>query len=443
MRLPEVTGQRGFRVYFAAQTVSSFGSAMAGLAVTFAVLRIGGSAADLGIVFAAGTVPSLVLTLVGGVAGDRWDRRLILVAADLTMGATEAVLAALLLTGHGAVWQFVVGQVVAGVAMAFAWPAGVALFPAVVGREHLQSANSLMRMASNVAQVAGPPVAGLLVAASSPGWALAADALSFLASAALLVRLPRSEGAVQAGKSVWEDVRSGWREFASRRWVWLMVLSFASYQATVLPAIFVLGPVLAVEHLDGARSWALVLSARAVGAVLVGLVLLRWRPRRPLVASTAVVLLDVPFLASLALGLPLAVVAGTAALSSAGIVAADTVWESTFQANVPDDVLSRVSSYESLGSMAINPLGFALVGAVAAAFGAGPVIVVALLGQVLVRCALMASPAIRAVQRRDPVPSPVEDAEVQREVADQRAHSRADHGTGDHVAGVVHPGVDP
>ena len=403
-RMPEVLRQRGFRLLFAARSTSALGTAMADLAATFAILRIGGSAGDLGLVFAAGTLPGLVLTLVGGVAGDRWDRRTILVLTNLTSALVQAVLAVLLITGHAAVWQFALGQVVGGIAFAFAWPAGVALFPTVVGRAHLQAANSLIGMATNVAEIAGPPVAGILLAVSSPGWALAADALSFLAAAALISRLPRSEGAVVAGRSLWGDIRGGWREFASRRWVWLMVMSFASYQATVLPAIFVLGPVLAVEHLHGATSWAVVLSARAVGAVLVGLVLLRWRPRKPLVASTLVILLDVPFLAALAFGLPLAAVAVAGALSSAGVVAADTVWESTFQANVPDDVLSRVSSYESLGSIMINPLGFALVGAVAASFGAGPVILVAIAGQVLVRLLLVASPSLRAVRRTEPEP---------------------------------------
>ena len=409
-RMPEVLRQRGFRLLFAARSTSALGTAMADLAATFAILRIGGSAGDLGLVFAAGTLPGLVLTLVGGVAGDRWDRRRILVLTNLTSALVQATLATLLLTGHAAVWQFVVGQVVGGIAFAFAWPAGVALFPTVVGRAHLQAANSLVGMASNVAEIAGPPVAGILLAVSSPGWALAADALSFVAAALLISRLPRSEGTVVAGRSLWGDIRGGWREFASRRWVWLMVASFASYQATVLPAIFVLGPVLAVQHLHGATSWAVVLSARAVGAVLAGLVLLRWRPRRPLVASTLVILLDVPFLAALALGLPLAAVAMAGALSSAGVVAADTVWESTFQANVPDDVLSRVSSYESLGSIMINPLGFALVGAVAAALGAGPVITAAIGGQVLVRLLLVASPSLRAVRRAEPHPPLVEES---------------------------------
>lgn len=402
MRAPAVMASPVFRYYFGAQMVSSFGSAMSWLAVTFAILRIGGSAADLGVVLAAGAVPSLLLMLFGGVAGDRWERRRILIIADLVMAAVMASLAALLLTGHAMVWHFFVAELVGGAAGAFSWPAGVGIYPTLVPTEQIQPGKSLLGMGNNTAQILGPPVAGILVAVASSGWALAADAASFLISAALLSRLPRSRGAVQAGLSVWSDVRAGWREFVSRRWVWLMVLSFATYQATVLPAIFVLGPVFARDHLDGASSWAWILSARAVGAILVGLVLLRWRPRRPLVASTAVILLDVPFLAVLAIGLPLPVVVVTAAVSSAGVVAADTVWESTFQARVPQAVMSRVSSYEALGSSCINPLGFALIGAVAALFGAGPVLVAALVGQVLVRIVLIASPSIRCVKRDEP-----------------------------------------
>lgn len=403
MRAPEVTASPVFRCYFAAQTVSAFGSAMAGLAVTFAILQIGGSAAELGLVLGAGMVPSLLLMLFGGVAGDRWERRRILLTADVVLAVVQAGLAMLLLTGTAEVWHFLVAELVIGAAGAFSWPAGVGIYPTLVARQHLQSGKSLLGMADNTAAIVGPPVAGILVAAASPGWALAVDAASFVVSAILISRLPRSRGVVRAGLSVWSDIGAGWREFASRRWVWLMVLSFATYQASVLPAIYVLGPVFAQDHLNGASSWAWILSARAVGALLIGLVLLRWRPRRPLVASTAVVLLDVPFLVCLAFGLPIALVIATAAVSSAGVVAADTVWESTFQARVPGDVLSRVSSYESLGSISINPLGFALIGGVAAAFGAGPVLLVALLGQVVVRGALIVSPSIRAIRRDEPV----------------------------------------
>ena len=148
-----------------------------------------------------------------------------------------------------------------------------------------------------------------------------------------------------------------------------MVTSFAVYQATVLPAIFVLGPAIADADLGGAGAWALILSCRSVGGLLGGAALLRWRPRRPMVASSLLMLLDAPFLIALATGGPLWLCAATSVLSAAALVASDTLWETTLQERVPQQALSRVSAYDWLGSLAINPIGFSLIGVVAAAAG--------------------------------------------------------------------------
>ena len=400
-----------FRTYFTAQAVSAFGSAMSALAVTFAIIGLGASAGQLGLVLASGTVPSLVLMLVGGVAGDRWERRLIMLATDVALAVTMGVLGVLVLAGHAEIWHFLVGQLVAGAAMAFTGPASVGLMPTLVPRDQVQSANSLRVTSRNIATIVGPPVAGVLIATSSAGWALAADGLSFLVSAVLVARLPRSPGHVEAGARMLGDIRHGWKAFTSRRWVVLMVLGFASYQATVLPAMFVLGPILAQRELGGAATWALVLSARAAGALVFGLLLLRWRPHRPVVASAGVILLDVPFLLALAGGLPVWLVVTTAAISSAGVMAADTLWESALQENVPEDVLSRVSSYDWFGSMMISPLGFALIGAAAAGFGVSPVLLVTVGVTVVVHGLLMVTPSVRAVTRApQPTAAPAPDA---------------------------------
>lgn len=399
MRAPAVLAVPAFRTYFSAQAVSAFGSAMSALAVTFALIGLGASAGQLGLVLASGTVPALVLMLVGGVAGDRWERRLILLGSDVVLAVAMGAIGVLVLTGRAEIWHFVAAELVGGAAMAFTGPASVGLMPSLVPAEHLQSANSLRITSRNIASVAGPPVAGLLIATSSAGWALAADGLTYLVSALLVARLPRSPGHVQAGSSVWGDVRHGWTAFTSRRWVVLMVLGFATYQATVLPAIFVLGPILSERELDGAASWALVLSARAVGALVVGLVLMRWRPRRPVVASVWLIFLDLPFLLALAGGLPIVVVVATAAVSSAGVMAADTLWESALQENIPEDVLSRVSSYDWFGSIMINPLGFALIGVAAAGFGVSPVLIVAVGVTVVVHVLLLLTPSVWSVTR--------------------------------------------
>jgi len=393
-----------FRWYFSAISVSALGSAMATLAVTFAVLDLGATAAQLGIVLAAGTVPAVLLVLVGGIAGDRWDRRSILIGTDVVQCLTMLALAVLMLSGHAHIWHFLVGELIGGACMAFIGPTAVGLMPTLVGEDQLQAANSLRMTSWNVSSIVGPPLAALLVAAGSPGWALAANAASYAVSGLLMLRLPRSRGVVRAGATALADLREGWTAFTSRRWVVLMVGSFAIYQATVLPAIFVLGPVLSEEHLDGATSWALVLSARAIGALAAGVVLLGWRPGRPLVTASMMVLLDVPFLLALAFGAPVVVVVLTAVISSAGVLGSDTVWESTLQANVPSDVLSRVSSYDWFGSMLINPLGFALIGVVAHVAGATEVILVATALLVVVRAGLWFSPVIRSIPGRSDTP---------------------------------------
>ena len=393
-----------FRWYFSAISVSALGSAMATLAVTFAVLDLGATAAQLGIVLAAGTVPAVLLVLVGGIAGDRWDRRSILIGTDVVQCLTMLALAVLMLSGHAHIWHFLVGELIGGACMAFIGPTAVGLMPTLVGDDQLQAANSLRMTSWNVSSIVGPPLAALLVAAGSPGWALAANAASYAVSGLLMLRLPRSRGVVRAGATALADLREGWTAFTSRRWVVLMVGSFAIYQATVLPAIFVLGPVLSEEHLDGATSWALVLSARAIGALAAGVVLLGWRPGRPLVTASMMVLLDVPFLLALAFGAPVVVVVLTAVISSAGVLGSDTVWESTLQANVPSDVLSRVSSYDWFGSMLINPLGFALIGVVAHVAGATEVILVATALLVVVRAGLWFSPVIRSIPGRSDTP---------------------------------------
>jgi Transmembrane secretion effector len=400
---PRVLRLRSFRIFYIGQTISAVGSAMSFLAITFAILRIGGSATDLGVVLGVGTLPALVLMLLGGVAGDRWERRRILLIADLASFFCQGALAVLLLSGNAEIWHFLVVSLVDGAVMAFSAPAAVGLMPSLVDSSDLQQANSLLGMSRNTAGIVGPPIAGVLIAVASPGWALAVDAASFLASALFLGRLPRSVGSVSAGKSLWGDIAQGWHEFSSRTWVWLMVLSFATYQATVLPAIYVLGPVLAERDFSGASTWAVVLSARAVGALAAGAVLLRWRPRLPLVVSAALVLLDIPFLLALAVGFPVAVVIVGAVISSAGVIGADTLWESTLQERVSPDVLSRVSSYDWFGSIAINPLGFALIGGISGVLGAGPVLFGTLSILVVVHVGLIMTPAIRSIKRLPPV----------------------------------------
>jgi hypothetical protein len=121
-----------------------------------------------------------------------------------------------------------------------------------------------------------------------------------------------------------------------------------------------------------------------------------------LVVACLAILLDVPFLAALVLGWPLALVLVLGALASAGLVGGDTAWETALQERVPQHALSRVSAYDWLGSLAMNPIGFALIGVVAAARGELATLTVVLIVHVAIHLLLLTSGAIRAVRREAP-----------------------------------------
>ena len=217
-----------FRTLFLARSVSSAGDSFLPVALAFAVLDLTGSAVDLGIVLAAATIPSLLLLPLGGVWADRLPRGRVMLVADLARGVTQATVAILLISGHAEVWHLVVLQVVDGSAEAFFNPASGAIVPETISGRLLREANALLGFSTGLSYAVGPGVAGILVAATSPGWAIAFDSMTFLVSAALLLRLRLpSRVASEASTSFWRDFVAGWDEFRSRTWVWLMVVHWS------------------------------------------------------------------------------------------------------------------------------------------------------------------------------------------------------------------------
>ena len=392
-----------FRTYFVGRTVSSVGSSMVAVALAFAVFAAGGTAGSLGLVLGAATVPKLVLVLLGGVFGDRLERRRILLATDLVMGAVQGLTAVLLLTGRAHIWQLAVLQVLYGCASAFSTPATIGTVRDLASPSVLQQANSLLRIARSTVGIVGPSLAGVLVVTVGPGWALAVDAATFLFSAVAMARLPATLGRAAPGRRrVLSELADGWRLFTSMTWVWVSVLGFAAYQATVLPGIFVLGPSIAQTSLGGAGSWAVILSARSAGGLLVGVALLHWRPRRPLVTMASVMFLDVPFLLALALGAPVWLIAVAGALSAAAVGSADTFWETALQQHVPPDAISRISSYDWMGSLVIAPLGFGLIGFVSVGLGVVRTLVGVAVIAVLIHVLMLVPRTVRGLARLEP-----------------------------------------
>ncbi len=365
--------ERQFRLLWIGQTASAAGDALIFVAVAFAVLQVGGSAGDMGIVFAAFTVANVALVLAGGVWADRLPRQLVMVACDVVRGVAELILALLLLSGTAQVWHIAVGAAAIGGAGAFFQPASTGLIPQTVSPGRLQQANALMSLSRNGTRIFGPPISGLLIALSSTGVVFLVDALTFAVSAVSLLMLrptpagPRPE----EPQPFFAELAGGWREVASRPWIVAAIFTFAVTNMAAAPFI-ILGPVVAQAHFGGAAAWGLILTGGGIGGVIGGILALRIRPRRPLMTGFLIMAaLALPPL-SLIGPLPVALIAASSMLSLIAIELSNTWWYTMLQQHVPEHARSRVSSYDWLVSLVFQPLGFLLAGPLAAGIGLTP-----------------------------------------------------------------------
>lgn len=376
------------------------GSAVSFVALPFAILRMGGTASDIGYVATARLVPLIGFLLIGGVIADRLPRYLVVIAASLVQACAQGASAVLLLTGSARIWQLATLAAAGGLASGFYYPAARGLLPQTVPASQLTQANALDRAGQNTAGVGGAALGGLLVGFAGPGWGLAIDAASFAVAAVLLTGmcLPRLPPAAAA--SFLHDLRDGWREFTSRRWLWVVVVQFALLVAVSAAATSVLGPLVAGSRLGGARTWGLIVAAYAAGAVGGGLVMLRFRPSRILAAA----MISVPgfslLLFVLAVPLPAPLTTAASFLAGGCVEMFAINWATALQQEIPAGKLSRVSSYDALGSYALAPVGTAAAGPLAATFGVSAVLVAGGAVVAVLRLLILLVPEVRQIHRR-------------------------------------------
>lgn len=364
----QVLRRRDFRLLFLGQGVSVFGDRMVVVALAFAVIQLGGSASEVGLVLACGWAPLVLTVLAGGVVADRTSRRAVMVAADLVRVVSQGAMAVLVITGAAEIWMLAALAGLTGAATGLFNPASTGLLPEVVPDEELQPANALRSTAVSGSEILGPALAGVLVATAGAGWAIAVDAGTFAISAVCLALLRPPAREPSAGASFLADLREGWVAFRSRRWVWTVVVCSAVANMT-WGAWTALGPTVADRALGGAAVWGTVLAVAGVGALAGSLVATRVRPRRPLVLFAWMGgLFGLP-LAFLAAEAPVAILAISAFCSGVALMLGNSVWFSTLQRHVPDRWISRVSAYDQFGSFVFYPLGLALAGVVAGAIG--------------------------------------------------------------------------
>lgn len=367
---------RSYRLLWAGQTVSSFGDRFIWVALPFAVLAAGHGVGALGLVLAARAIPSLAFLLISGVVADRMSRRLVMLASDGVRATVHLTVAALFVSGHATVAAFAILEALFGAADAFFEPATTGLVPELVPKESLQQANAFLSLSRNTISVAAPAISGVVVVTAGPAWAFAIDGLSFVVSGICLamLRVPPKERTGEHAPFL-RDLAEGWRYVASQRWLWFTIATFA-INNIFFTAFFVLGPLIALESLDGPKSWGLISAAGAIGALLGSVAAVRWTMRKPLLASYILTPLMAPPL--LLLSRPTAAwsIAIAQAVAFVAISFGNTLWFTVMQQHVPEDKISRSSAVDYFGSFILSPIAFALVGPVSGAVGVSATLVV-------------------------------------------------------------------
>ena len=390
-----------FRWLVSGTTVNLLGSGIAPVALAFAVLDLGGGAAELGLVVGLYALADVAAVLFGGVLGDRLPRTVMLQGTSAAAAAVQGVVALSLIAGWSSIPLLAVLGMVNGSLSALGSPSSSAITQQTVPTPLLQRAISWRRISQNVAMIVGNGVAGLLVVWVGSGWALAVDAGTFALAAACFtrVRVP-AVAAPGAQAGLWSDVAAGFREVVRHTWLWLLILPGAALPPVLRrraerarpdrrrrrprPPGLGLG---AVDHDDRLRDRraghpALAAPSRPVRRHLLP------HPDRGVPPGHGVVGLA---------GRPAP--RRLAARLRPGILSVG--WDLSIQQQVAPDMLARVYSFDMIGSFIARPVGLALTGPLSTLVGFRTWLTV--VGAVIVGSTLaaLASRDVRRLERRD------------------------------------------
>ncbi|WP_313627393.1 MFS transporter [Kosakonia sp.] len=384
-----------FRHLFFARLLTVLGNGIAPIALAFAVLDIGGSATELGIVVAARSLFNVAFLLVGGVLADRYSRSQVLVLSSLVAACSQGVVAWLVLDGSATVLLLAILGTINGAAAGIALPASSALVPQTVPAHNLREANAFIQLGIYSGTVVGASLGGILTSAVGPGWGLAIDALGFAASAPLYLAIRM--GAIQetaAQSNILQDLRDGWKEFISRAWVWAIVVQFTIINATFSGVVMVLGPIIA-DASFGRTRWGMIVAAQSVGLIVGSFLALRWRPRRDLfIGVMLVAVCAVPiYLLSQNVSTTWLLAAFFLAGVSFGLFG--VAWAQSLQTHIPPEKLARVYAYDAMGSFIAIPVGELAAGPLATHFGSSNVLIASAIAVVIACAGASFIPAIR------------------------------------------------
>lgn len=382
----------------------------------------------------------MLFLLIGGAVADRLPRHRVMVAANTLNCLSQAAFAWLVLTGEARLWHMMLLTGLCGIGQAFFGPASEGMLMSSVSGEQAARAFAFFRMSMHGAAIGGAALGGAMIAAMDPGWVLAVDAAAFAVAGALRAFL--DVGHIPArlpGGGLLADLRDGWREVVGRPWLWAVVLQFSVVVAVVGAAEAVYGPLVARDELGGARPWGFALAAFGVGTLGGALLMMRWKPRRLLLAGTLCVFpLALPS-AGLAIPLPVAGLCAVMFVTGIAIEVFGVSWMTALHQEIPEEKLSRVSAYDWFGSVAMVPLATAAAGPVESLVGRSEALWGCAALIVLVTAGVLFVPDVRNLTRRTAVKK-ISVPEPSRESADAEG---AVGGSGEATASLSRTGLAP
>ncbi|MGW6564470.1 MFS transporter [Streptomyces sp. NPDC054975] len=389
---------RNFRLFFVARAAAVFGEGMVPVALAAGLLGAGHPDSSVGYALGAWIGPFALLVIFGGVLADRFTARRMMILADLLRLPGAAVLAVSFTVGSPPVWLVYALSAVSGVCAALFQPGVASTIPRIA--PDVQRANAVLRVVESLMTMAGPAVAGVLVALSGAGAAFSANGATFAVSALCLAltRIPAVPGDTVVRGSLGAELVVGWREFRARSWLWGVIAIWTVYGLTVAgPMVPLTATLVTGDH--GSATYGALMAVSGAGSAAGGLLALRLRPRRPL-ASGAVALLGLPVnLVLLGSGAPVALLCLGQFVGGAAFAYWLVMWSTSVQTHVPQEALNRMHAYDVAGSLLMMAAGRALAGPVAEAVGTEEVLLAGAGIAVLVVVALLLVRPIRTLPR--------------------------------------------
>lgn len=368
---------RDFRLMWSGQVVSVIGSQMQSAAINWHIYLLTGSPLALGIVGACRAIPIIICSLAGGVVADVIDRRRLMMVTQSVMLLCSAILALITFHGLTKIWPILLLTAIASAAWAFDTPARQSLLPMLVPRDDFQNAVSLSMLMFQTGMVAGPPLAGFVLASHGPAFVYALNAASFLAMLTGIALMHTSGKPEKDDPESPEAPRISWQALVEGlQFVWrtpiivqTMTLDFV---ATFFASANQLLPIYAKDILDvGARGYGFLAAAPAAGAIIAGLVMARMGAFKKQ-GVTVIVSVGLYGTATIAFGVSkvfwfsLLMLAATGAADTVSTILRQTIR----QLVTPNYIRGRMTSVNMIFFMGGPQLGEVEAGTVAALIGA-------------------------------------------------------------------------